>query len=94
MVGSNEGWSPAAVAHVSALRQQLSDAEKTVADLKDALRGMLEHCTCQGRGYRSWEDGRILKHCQSTTCRYARQVLGLPSPPDQRFPTIESAGDT
>ncbi len=41
---SNEGWSPAAIAYVSALEQKLGDAEKTTADLLDAVVAALVEC--------------------------------------------------
>jgi hypothetical protein len=46
--------------------------------LTAALRGMLEYCSCQGRGYRSWGDGRVVKPCSSVTCGIARNLLGIP----------------
>lgn len=49
-----------------------------VSALESALRGVLEHCSCQGRGYRSWDNMRVVKPCQSMTCRTARHLLGIP----------------
>ncbi len=62
--------------HLASLRE--------IEALKAALHGMLEHCGCQGRGYRSWHDGKIVKPCSSLSCGAARAALGLPPPPPGR----------
>ena len=54
------------------------NAKNEIAELREALRGMLEHCTCQGRGYRSWGNGRAVRECHYLTCQTARDLLGIP----------------
>jgi len=55
-------------------------AAPRVAELEKALGDLLEHCSCQGRGYRSWNNFRVVKRCSSLSCQMARKLLGIEEP--------------
>jgi hypothetical protein len=57
---------------------ELLDAYEERSQLKALLhRAIIQMCECQGRGYRSWENGKVVKPCSNTVCIEARTVLGL-----------------